>query len=633
LLKVRPDRADQSLVSEIQQHTIFRSQTCTTPRQPGRGRRLGLVAAVVATGALAGTTTVAVAAPQPTVITAPSTLSIGSEGDGVRQLQQALIDAGVSVIGGADGQFGAMTAQALREFQLGRGLMPTGSLNDATRAALLPENGSVAPSVLGLSQGATGSPVAALQQALTDVGVNVGPVDGIFGALTAAGLRSYQEGRGISVTGTLDAETVKHLAARATTATESNISNAADGDAGGNSADHTSDNEFAGLGIGSTGPRVMAAQQALQASGLTFLGGADGVFGPATANAVRLFQSNRGLEVTGSIDAETAAALGGAGPAPTGDRLPLQGLAPGSNGELVAELQRKLIAVGLEVRGGADGIFGPVTANALKQFQTERSLEVTGRVNEATARALGEVTAVGASQPTAVDDSSTGYPVFGEQGARVRAMQQALIDAGSPVPGGVDGIFGTMTAGAIMNFQRSRSLEATGTITEQTAQSLGLTPAAAQAAPPARQVDLEAFPVQGQCHYSDTWHAPRGGGRLHEGTDIIAAEGRYIYAVTSGTITSVIHDRPGSRAGNALRLTTSDGTYFFYAHLQSFADGIENGVPVKAGQILGYNGSTGNAGIPHLHFEIHPGGGAAVNPYPALRAVNGCSTDKVPAQP
>ena len=628
LLKVWHDQADQSLVSEKQQQTKFHIQTPDCPRQSGRARRFGLVAAVIATGALVGTTSVAIAAPQPVISAAPSNLSIGSQGDEVRQLQQALINAGIRVVGGADGQFGAMTAQALREFQLSRGIMPTGTLNDATRAALLPANGSVAPSVLGLSQGATGPAVSALQQALTDVGVNVGPVDGIFGALTAAGLRSYQESRGISVSGSLDADTVRHLAARATASNGAAGTNSSSG-----STAQSPSNDLAGLNIGDTGPRVRAAQQALLNSGLTFLGGADGIYGPATANAVRLFQSNRGLEVTGSIDADTAAALGGAAPAPTGDRLPLEGLAPGSNGALVAELQRKLMASGIEVRGGADGIFGPVTANALKQFQTARSLEATGRVNEATARALSEVNATGASQPPASPAASTGYPVFGEQGQRVRAMQQALIAAGTQVPGGADGIFGTMTAGAIMNFQRSRNLEATGTITEQTAQALGLTPAAAQAAPPARQVNLDAFPVQGQCHYSDTWHAPRGGGRLHEGTDIIAAEGRYIYAVTSGTITSVIQDRPGSRAGNALRLTTSDGTYFFYAHLQAFADGIQTGTRVQAGQILGYNGSTGNAGIPHLHFEIHPGGGAAVNPFPALRAVNGCSTDKVPAQP
>jgi len=598
-------------------------------RSPRHRSRLA-VAAVVVSGSILATSAVGVAAPgsvggDRAVVT--GTLAVGAQGDEVRTVQQALVAAGIDLVGGVDGRFGPMTAQALRAFQLSRGIIATGVVDDATRAALLRSDGSSAPSIVGLSQGATGPAVSALQRALTDVGVNVGPVDGIFGPLTASGLRSYQQARNIAESGVLDAPTVQHLAARARppagSAATTPITPAAGAD------------DLVGLGVGARGPGVRALQQRLLDTGLTFLGGADGVFGPATANAVRLFQSNRGLEVTGSVDAETAAALGGSPVPSTGDRLPLEGLAPGSNGPLVAELQNKLISSGLVVRGGADGIFGPVTANALKTFQSARSIEATGRVDQATAQALSEITTTVASQApvTTPADPAGGYPVFGEQGQRVRDLQRALINAGINVAGGADGIFGTMTAGAVMNFQRSRNLEPTGTVTEQTAQALGLAKAQATPPPPVPSVSLQVFPVQGRCHFSDTWHAPRGGGRLHEGTDIIAAEGRYIYAVEAGTISHVYHDRPGSRAGNGVRLTLADGTYFFYAHLQSIAEGITTGTRVAAGQILGYNGSTGNAGIPHLHFEIHPGGGAAVNPFPALRAINNCSSTDVPPQP
>ena len=68
----------------------------------------------------------------------------------------------------------------------------------------------------------------------------------------------------------------------------------------------------------------------------------------------------------------------------------------------------------------------------------------------------------------------------------------------------------------------------------------------------------------------------------------------------------------------------ADGTYFFYAHLDTFAEGIAEGVAVTAGQVIGTVGSTGNAGTAHLHFEVHPGGGAAVNPYPIIKAVDAC---------
>ena len=80
-------------------------------------------------------------------------------------------------------------------------------------------------------------------------------------------------------------------------------------------------------------------------------------------------------------------------------------------------------------------------------------------------------------------------------------------------------------------------------------------------------------------------------------------------------------------------MTSGDGTYFFYAHLSTFAPGLSVGSAVKAGQILGQIGKTGDASIPHLHFEVHPGGGASINPTPTVKAVDGCKNTAVPPQP
>ena len=114
---------------------------------------------------------------------------------------------------------------------------------------------------------------------------------------------------------------------------------------------------------------------------------------------------------------------------------------------------------------------------------------------------------------------------------------------------------------------------------------------------------------------------------------MLAAQGNKVYAVDDGVLTKQYIDAPGSLSGNGWRLTRADGTYFFYAHFSAFAPGLSVGSTVKAGQIIGLIGMTGNAGSPHLHFEVHPGGGAPINPTPTITAVNGCKTTKIPPQP
>ena len=137
-------------------------------------------------------------------------------------------------------------------------------------------------------------------------------------------------------------------------------------------------------------------------------------------------------------------------------------------------------------------------------------------------------------------------------------------------------------------------------------------------------ISLAAKPLQGPCTYTDTWGEARNSGRAHQGTDIAAAEGNQIYAVAGGEVIKVYADSPGSLAGNGLRMRTPDGTVVFYAHLFALAPGIAVGTVVTAGQLVGYVGHTGNAGGPHLHLEIHPFGGDAVNPYRIIRAIGAC---------
>lgn len=130
-----------------------------------------------------------------------------------------------------------------------------------------------------------------------------------------------------------------------------------------------------------------------------------------------------------------------------------------------------------------------------------------------------------------------------------------------------------------------------------------------------------ACPVAGAVSFSDTWGAPRSGGRTHEGVDMIAARGTPIVAIYSGTIKRISTSTLG---GKSLWLRAGNGDEFYYAHLDGYGD-ISVGQSVSEGHVVGYNGSTGNAPdwLPHLHFEFHPGGGGPVNPYPLVKSICG----------
>jgi len=114
--------------------------------------------------------------------------------------------------------------------------------------------------------------------------------------------------------------------------------------------------------------------------------------------------------------------------------------------------------------------------------------------------------------------------------------------------------------------------------------------------------------------FGDTWGAPRSGGRHHQGVDMIGERGTPVLAVVDG----VARSSERELGGLTVQLVGIDGNRYFYGHFDSYG----TVGPVLAGDIIGYLGDTGNAkaSTPHLHFEIHPGGGAAVNPYPTVRA-------------
>ena len=399
--------------------------------------------------------------------------------------------------------------------------------------------------------------------------------------------------------------------------------------------------------LGESGPEVTRMQQAIVARGFTIKGGIDGSFGNATQVALKSLQKVAGFAPTGTLDAKTAKFLGLVDVAPLSkSNFPTVG----SSGDAVWSLQQALVNSGVQVKGGADGKFGLATSIALGKFQALKGLSVTKTVDESTAIALGLLAApapaakstgkksvVAASAPVAAPVVAAAptsgspitidtLPVRGQKSENVRTLQNALINAGIEVKGGADGVFGVATSVSIGKFQSAQGLNVTTALDAPTAAALGLIPSLAELGLPT----LQAFPVQGRCGFTDSWQAPRPGGRLHEGVDIIGARGLAIYAVADGVISKMLTG--GALSGNSIRLTIADGTYFFYAHLDGFAAGLTAGQTVRAGQIIGYLGSTG-ATSNHLHFEVHPKGGAAVNPYPLVKAVDACNVTELLPQP
>lgn len=158
---------------------------------------------------------------------------------------------------------------------------------------------------------------------------------------------------------------------------------------------------------------------------------------------------------------------------------------------------------------------------------------------------------------------------------------------------------------------------------------------------PAPQGEPEAirplvFPVAGGASYIDSFGAGRSGGRSHAGQDLMAPKHRPVVAAVDGVVTRVRHDNSGL-SGNSLTIRDDEGWSYVYIHLNNdtpgtddgsnryelaFADGIRSGQRVRAGEVVGYVGDSGNAEntSPHLHFELHAPDGTIVNAYPSLRA-------------
>lgn len=227
---------------------------------------------------------------------AGNTLEIGSKGDEVKAIQDALKAKGY-LTGASDGNFGSATASALKGFQRANGLPVTGIADDATRAALLDENsvamtestGATASLYETLKKGDQGTSVKTLQEKLKALGYLTGTADGKYGAGTVKAVEAFQKDNGLEATGRVDEDTMAALNAKEIPARTS-------------------------FARGDIGDDVKALQERLK--GLGYLEGeADGNFGSKTEQAIRRFQQAKSIKVTGKADAETVKQIMGNEPA------------------------------------------------------------------------------------------------------------------------------------------------------------------------------------------------------------------------------------------------------------------------------------------------------------------------------
>jgi murein DD-endopeptidase MepM/ murein hydrolase activator NlpD len=119
-------------------------------------------------------------------------------------------------------------------------------------------------------------------------------------------------------------------------------------------------------------------------------------------------------------------------------------------------------------------------------------------------------------------------------------------------------------------------------------------------------------PIDGPLAFSDDFGAPRNGGRRHMGNDLLSPSGTPNVAVVDGTIET----RPWSGGGITIFLAGDDGTTYVYMHLQEIVGAVPR--RVSQGELIGLVGATGDAQGYHTHFEVHPGNGPAIDPFPLV---------------
>lgn len=398
---------------------------------------------------------------------------IGNNGPEVANIQSCLKRLGYFQ-GPVNGNFGSITQQAVIAFQQAKKLPADGVVGISTQRSLqqaCPSRTSNSRVSSNLQPGSRGPEVVKLQQRLQRLGYFQGPITGYFGPQTQQALiRSRQSSR-IRTNTNVPRSTPQAVVNR------SSVGGA-----------------YPFLAEGSQGPAVTRLQQRLQQLGY-FNTNPTGNFGSITRDALIAFQRNSGISASGVADQLTWNRLLNLSPTVLPNTTNLSAVQ-------VRELQEQLRDIGY-LKANPTGNFGPLTRDALIQFQRDYQLPADGMTDPQTLAAVRSVW-----QNRSANQPARNYLTVGDSGENVRAVQERLLQLGffNTNP---DGYYGENTREYVYAFQQYSRINPTGNVDAQTWQALGLNNAnvgntAIPAAPANANANQNRYVVVIPIHNADT---------------------------------------------------------------------------------------------------------------------------------
>ncbi len=363
-------------------------------------------------------------------------LTEGNRGNPVRMYQEKLVAAGV--LSEADGVYGRTTSEAVLEYQARHGIPTSGIIDEETRDFLDKKRVYEDSAVL----------VEKAQTRLVVLGYMDDGMDGIFGTKTEAALKKFQKDEKLPETGRFDDTVLNRLYEKAAAKVAENApeetaepTETEETEAEATVSEDSEPKEAVRTEktVAETdAAKVRKCQEKL--IGMGYLKDkADGILGLNTAAALREYQRDQGLPETGILDEETQESL---------NREAREEYKRGDRGDGVKRYQRRLSQAGY-LTEDADGVFGEATEKAVKDFQKDNDITVTGRIDAKTQKSLNAVSL------------GNGELRVGDSGGKVARLQNLLTLHGFTT-GSVDGVFGSSTEMQLRAFQRYRGIKETG---------------------------------------------------------------------------------------------------------------------------------------------------------------------------